>query len=494
MSEYSRRGFINTTGAGLLGLAGLPLAAAEESHDRPRPNILYIMADDHAAHAISAYGSRLTRTPNIDRIAEGGVRFTNCFNVNSLCAPSRAALITGCYSSRNGFMRNGDVFDTSQVTFPQLLQKAGYQTALVGKWHLRSQPQGFDYYSVIPGQGRYFNCPFRDSDRPWPETKKLEGYLTNVITDKAIGWMSGRDPARPFCLMVHHKAPHGPYRYPEKYAGLFTDRDLPKPDNFYADDADRGQALAGSRGRWSRLKDALPSHFNQKVPEGIEKGTRAYQDWAYQSMFKGYLRLVACLDENIGRLLDYLDQSGLSANTLVVYTADNGFFMGDFGLFNKMWMYEESLRLPLLVRYPREIKARTVSEDFISLLDFAPTFLDYAGAAAAPEFQGRSIRPVLEGHTPGDWRNAHYYHYYGQYDVPPHYGVRTAHYKLLHYYEMPGEEGWELYDLDKDPGENRNRYGEPGYADVVARLKTLLGRMRRRYEAPGELAREAAAK
>ena len=477
----TRRRMSQTVTVVLLGLATLGQAETA-AHSGGRPNILFIMADDHAAHAISAYGSKVNKTPGIDRLAREGMRFTNCFNVDSLCAPSRAALITGRYNHHNGFRRNGDAFDGSQVTVQKLLQGAGYETALIGKWHLKTQPTGFDFYGV--GQSGYFNTPFRNTGDPWNKGNgvPVAGYLTDVITDKAIEWMDNRDKARPFFLMVHHKAPHTPHHYPKKYEELFADGPLPLPDNFNTAYEQRGAAMAKSRGRWSKLDHITPAHFNKKVPKGLKPGTQAYKDWGYQCLFKGYLRLVAALDENIDRLLEHLDASGLAENTIVVYTSDNGFFLGDFGLFNKMWMYEESLRLPLIVRYPSEIKPGTVNDDIVSILDFAPTFLDYAQTDAPAILQGESIRPILTGNTPDDWRDAHYYHYYGQFDVPSHYGVRTSRHKLIHYYELPGEAGWELYDLKEDPRENRNLYGQPGQEEVVARMKGLLKEQRARYE------------
>ena len=447
-----------------------------------RPNIIYIMSDDHASHAVGAYGSKICKTPNIDRLAREGMRFTNCFNVNSLCAPSRAALITGRYNHHNGFFRNRDKFDGSQMTFPKLLKKAGYKTGLIGKWHLGTEPTGFDYYSILPGQGKYFDCEFIDSDKPWNDKEVVKGYVTDVITDKTIAWLKKCDASKPFCLMVHHKAPHGPYRHPEKYEKLFPDKTLPMPENFHSDYTDRGSALGQTRGRFSKLDHVFPGHFDRKVPKGLEKGTREYKEWAYQNIFNGYRRLVASLDDNVGRLLDYLDKSGLSDNTLVVYTSDNGFFLGDFGLFNKMWMYEESLRLPLIVRYPGKIKASAVNDQFVSILDFAPTFLDFAGGGENDKLQGRSIRPLLKSKVPPDWRKAHYYHYYGQYDVPCHYGVRTPNYKLMHFYQIDGEDGWELYDMKNDPTESKNIYAPPDKSQIVKKMKTLLEQMQAKYE------------
>ena len=467
-----------------LALPGSIPALAEIKGSRSRPNIIFIMADDHAAHAIGAYGSNINTTPNIDRLAREGMRFTQCLNTNSLCAPSRAALITGKYSHKNGFYRNGDRFDRTQQTFPRLLQKAGYETALIGKWHLGTEPAGFNYYSVLPGQGRFFDCPLKEKGKPWQDGSKggevRSGYLTDVITDLSIEWMKKRRKDKPFCLMVHHKAPHTPHHYPKKYAALYTDQDLPEPDTFNDDFATRADALIQTQGRWSKLDNILPAHFVEKVPPEL-KGN-AFKKWAYQSFFKNYLRLVAALDDNIGRLLDYLDQANLTQNTIVVYTSDNGFFLGDHGLFNKMWIYEESLRLPLLIRYPREIPAGTVNNELASILDFAPTFLDYAGAPIPEDLQGRSLRPLLPGKPPGDWRTAHYYHYYGQYDVPPHYGIQTQHYKLVHFYKLESERCWELYDLKTDPQELINIIDKSEVRSMVEKLKMELFELREKYE------------
>lgn len=444
-----------------------------------RPNILFIMADDHAAHAISSYGSDLINTPGLDRLAKEGMRFTNCFNVNSICGPSRAALISGMYNYHNGVKYLYDEFDGEQPTFPRMLQGAGYETALIGKWHLVTQPTGFNYYSVLHGQGDFFNPRFLETGTTWGENQEVEGYLTDIITDKSIQWLEERESEKPFMLMVHHKAPHTPHQYPKKYESLYADSDLPLPDNFWAAYGQRGTALAASRGRWSKLDYITHPHFQEPVPDHLKDGSKAYKRWAYQHFLKGYLRLVASLDDNVGRLLDYLDHSGLSQDTIVVYTSDNGFFLGDFGMFNKMWMYEESLRLPLMVRYPGHIKPQSVNDDFISILDFASTFLDYGRAQVPVEYQGDSFRSILEGETPKDWRKAHYYHYFGQHDIPPHYGVRTPEYKLIYYYE---NDSWELFDLIEDPREMRNQYDNPEQTPVIARLKKILSELRLKYE------------
>jgi arylsulfatase A-like enzyme len=481
MKTINRRDFLKTTTAAAAALT-LPAFAVSRASAAKRPNIVFIMADDHASHAISAYGGKLNKTPNIDRLAKEGMRFTNCFNVNSLCAPSRAALITGRYSHHNGYFRNREVFNGDQVTFPKLLQSSGYETAIIGKWHLGSQPTGFDHYSVIPSQGRFFDCPFRDSTKPWDTKTVVKGYLTDVITDKAIDWMQNRDSSKPFCLMVHHKAPHTAHHYPKEYEKLYAEADLPYPENFDADYQDRSKAFADTPGRWSKIQNMKPGHCNKKIPEGLKVGTIEYKKWSYQTFFKGYLRLVAALDKSIGKLLDHIDKSSLAENTIVVYTSDNGFFLGDFGLFNKMWMYEESLRLPLLMRYRPEVKAASVNDDFISILDFAPTFLDYAGAQAPGILQGRSIRSILNGKTPDDWRKYHYYHYYGQAEVPAHYGVRSQRYKLIYYYE---QDCWEFFDLKNDPREMQNLYGKAEHLQAIESAKTILKQLRKKYEDAG---------
>ena len=319
--------------------------ASQQQPDN-RPNIVFIMSDDHGSNALGCYGSTLLKTPNIDRIAKQGVRFTNCFNVNSLCAPSRAALLTGKHSVSNGFFRNQDTFNQKQITFPKILQTAGYQTAIVGKWHLKTEPQGFDYYNVLPGQGRFFDCPIKEKGKIWKDGNKggtvRKGYLTDVITDISIDWIEKRNRQKPFCIMVHHKAPHTEHAYPEKYANILEDVSLPQPDTFNDDYNDKNPDLKNGTCGFSKLINIIPAHIRAKAPAQI--GTEEYKLWAYQAFFKGYLRLVAGLDENIGRLLNYLDSTGLTQNTIIVYTSDNGFFIGHHGLFNKMWMYEESMR------------------------------------------------------------------------------------------------------------------------------------------------------
>ncbi|MBK6284842.1 MAG: sulfatase [Draconibacterium sp.] len=449
-----------------------------------RPNIIFIMADDHAIQSISSYGSNLISTPGIDRLAREGMKFTNCFSVNSLCAPSRAALITGKYNRQNGVLRIGDRLNENQETFPKYLQQAGYSTALIGKWHLISEPQGFDYYSVFPGQGNYFNCRFKDKTNPWQDGNnggiEKEGFVTDIITDLAIKWIENRDTEKPFFLMVHHKAPHTPHEYPDKFATLFKNKELPFPETFYDDFEGKNQELSHGNAGFSRLDHIYPDHFREKIPKNLN--AEEFRKWTYQAFFKGYLRLVASLDENIVRLLAYIDQSGLVKNTIVIYTSDNGFFHGEHGLFNKMWMYEESMRIPLLIRYPGVIKENTVNNNLVSILDFAPTFVDFADAKIPADFQGKSIKKLLSGEKPVDWRNEIYYHYFNQWEVPEHEGIRTEKFKLIHFYDNSGKSFGELYNLEKDPGEMKNLYFSPENETIKMELETKLDEIKKSFE------------
>jgi len=446
------------------------------------------MADDHGLQAISSYGSKLINTPGIDRLAKEGVRFVNCFNINSLCAPSRAALITGKYNIQNRVLRIGDRLDEKQETFPMILQRAGYQTALIGKWHLESEPQGFDYYKVLPGQGKYFDCPMKEKGQPWISGSQggnvKKGFITDVITDQSIEWLKGINSEKPFFLMIHHKAPHTPHEYPQKYAELYSDTDLPLPSTFLDKYVGKNEKLATGNAGFSRLDHIYPDHFTEKVPPSMTQDQ--YKYWAYQTFFKGYLRLVASLDENITRLLDYLDQSGLAKNTIVVYTSDNGFFIGEHGLFNKMWMYEESMRLPLIVRYPGHFKAGSVNADLVSILDFAPTFVELAKARIPFGLQGNSILPLLKGKISIKWRDAIYYHYFDQYEVPEQEGIRTRDYKLIRFKYSPDESFEELYDLKKDPLEMENLYLSPAYAPQKKRLEKKLKSLKVKFESVHE--------
>ena len=469
----------------LTGICGL--AAACTSVAQQQYNVVYIMADDHGTGAISAYGKgSMIPTPNIDRLAAKGMRFNNSFSVVSLSSPSRASIITGKYNELNGLWRNETFFDGSQQTLPKLMQQAGYQTAIFGKWHLRSEPTGFDFYKLMMGHGRYFDCPLLVKGEPWSNNLKggrvHEGYLTDVITNESIDWLEQRDKSKPFMLMVHHKAPHGTYDYPERYKSVLQDVEIPEPSNFWEPFEGRNSNLREDNCVFSKLLNIHPGHFTEpSVPEELKQGTVEYKKWAYQTLFKGYYRLVASLDENIGRLLDYLEKTGLDKNTIVVYTSDNGFFMGEHGFFNKMWMYEESLRVPLIVYHPGMKSGGKVSDLLVSTLDYAPTMLHCAGAPIPSDMQGKSFLPLLEGKKPSNWRKEHYYRYINQYEVPEHYGIRTERYKLIYFPESKDIK-WELYDMKNDPQEMRNLAGDPKYDKIVLDLRKRMYDARLRFE------------
>jgi len=464
------------------------------------PNILFIFTDDHAAHAISAYGSRINQTPNIDRIAAEGIRFDRCLVTNSLCAPSRAVILTGKLSHLNGIYTNVERFDGSQLTFPKLLRKAGYQTAMVGKWHLKSEPTGFDFWRVLPGQGLYYNPKFRTPEGEIQRT----GYVTDIITDTALDWLKNRrDKTRPFLLMCQHKAPHRNWQPGPNHLTLYDDVTIPEPPDLFDDY--RGRAAPARLQRMTVANHMRPADLKLVAPRDLTPEQRKKWDaaygpkneafkktklegrakarWNYQRYIKDYLRCVAAVDDGIGRILDYLDEAGLKDNTVVVYSSDQGFFLGDHGWYDKRWMYEESVKMPLLVRWPGKIEPGSVDGHLVQNLDFAPTFLEAAGIRPPDEMQGRSLLPLLRGESPDGWRKSAYYHYYeeGGHGVTEHYGVATERYKLIHYFHY-GE--WELFDLEKDPGEMRSVYGDPAYAKTREALRAELKRLARKYGEP----------
>ena len=464
-----------------------------------RPNILFIFTDDHASAAISAYGSLINQTPNIDRIAKQGIRFNNCLVTNSICGPSRAVILTGKYSHINGFLTNKDVFDGSQPTFIKLLHDTGYQTAIVGKWHLKSDPTGFDYWNVLVGQGTYYNPHMINNGKPVQYT----GYTTNLITDFALDWLKNkRDPDKPFVLMYQHKAPHRPWRPSPDHLHMYDDQTIPEPDTLFDDFEGRGSPA--KQQEMMIAYDLNDNDLKLNTPSGMTDEqlaawqaaygpkNKAFHDahltgddltrWKYQRYIKDYLRCVASVDDNVGRMLDYLDKSGLADNTIVVYSSDQGWYLGEHGWFDKRWMYEPSLKTPLLIRWPNVVKPGTVNTDLVSNLDFAETFLDAAGAKIPDDMQGESLLPILKGHTPTDWRTSFYYHYYeypNWHMVRRHYGVRTDRYTLIYFYRI---NEWELYDLKKDPNELHSVYDDPAYAEVRAKLKTELERLRKQYK------------
>lgn len=488
---------------------------AESANKRPL-NILYIMSDDHSFQTISAYDRRLTQTPNIDRIAEEGARFTNSFVANSISGPSRACMLTGKHSHKNGFIDNAHTFDGSQQTFPKLLQKAGYQTAVVGKWHLTSEPTGFDYWNILVGQGDYYNPVFIDNGK----RRQIEGYATNITTDLALDWLtSKRDKSKPFCLLLHHKAPHRTWMPDTCDLRLYEEVDYPLPDNFYdtydnrvaaaeqemsiAKDMDLVYDLkmadkenqihsnpdleAYGRELYNRMsqeqKRAWDAYYDPLIKEFKEKklSGKALAEWKYQRYMHDYLRVIHSLDRNIGRVIDYLKENGLWENTLVVYTSDQGFYMGEHGWFDKRFMYEESFRTPLLMHLPGG--KRGDIPQLTQNIDYAPTFLELAGVEIPADIQGVSLLPLLKGEKPENWRKSLYYHYYeypAEHAVKRHYGVRDERYKLIHFYNDINT--WELYDLKEDPREMDNLYGKPGYEEITERLRKELARLQTQYE------------
>ncbi len=481
-------------------LAGATTALAADP-----PNILFIFSDDHAYQSIGAYGSKINQTPNIDRLAREGMRFDRCYVTNSICGPSRATILTGKYSHLNGFIQNesGD-FDGSQQTFPKLLQKKGYQTAVIGKWHLGSEPTGFDHWNVLIGQGTYYNPRMIENGKKVSYT----GYTTDIITDLALDWLKSRDQGKPFLLMYQHKAPHREWAPALRHLTKYDDVTMPEPATLFDDYSGRGTP---AKTQDMTIAKTMNEHDLKLVPrqypltpeqrkawdaaygpknEAFKEANLQGKDlvrWKYQRYIKDYLRCVDAVDENIGRVLDYLDQAGLADNTIVVYSSDQGFYLGEHGWFDKRWMYEESLRTPLVVRWPGKVKPGSVNgEAIVSNLDFAETFLEAAGVEVPSAMQGRSLVPILQGNTPDDWRDAFYYHYYefpGWHSVRRHYGVTDGRYKLIHFYE-PDVDEWELYDLQKDPNEMQSVYGDPAYAEVQKRMHDKLAELRRELKVP----------
>jgi arylsulfatase A-like enzyme len=455
-----------------------------------RPNILFIMSDDHAAHAISAYGSRINQTPHLDRIGREGMRLDACLCTNSICAPSRASILTGTYSHVNGVLTLREGLDNTREDLPnvaKLLQQARYQTAMFGKWHLGHQPEnhpaGFDMWRVLPGQGKYHDPDFwemADAQHPEPYKKDYKGYATDLITDFSLDWLRARDRNRPYFLMLHHKAPHRPWQPDEKHAQMYEGVEVPYPETFDDDYATRSHAAKIAHMRMEHLND---TDTKGPPPEGLSP--QEVRKWKYQRYIRDYLKCIASIDDNVGRVLDYLDEDGTAEDTVIIYTSDQGFFLGDHGWFDKRFFYEESLRMPFLIRYPREIAAGSTDDHIVLNTDFAPLFLDYAGesAPAAMDGHGTSFRSVLQGKAPADWRTSMYYRYFMHMDnahhTTAHYGVRTDRYKLIYYYEPePGPQEWELFDLQEDPRELNNVYGKPEYAAVTGELERELRRLR----------------
>jgi arylsulfatase A-like enzyme len=476
----------------LLPVCVLPTGTQAEREDptqSKRPNIIFIMSDDHAAHAISAYGSRLIKTPNIDRLAKEGMKFDNCFVTNSICTPSRAAILTGKYSHLNGVPVFNHI-DNTQPMLPKYLQQAGYHTGMIGKWHLGGndpkrpddgKPAGFDYWNILPGQGAYFDPVMIEMG----QRKKLTGYTTDIITDLAIQFLQKRPPDKPFFLMYHHKAPHRNWQPDEKHRRQFENVVVPEPATF--DDDYSGKSDAARQATNHIDTDLNDNDLKMPPPAGLTGP--ALKKWKYQRYMRDYLACVQAVDDNVGRFLDWLNQNGLAENTMVIYTSDQGFFLGEHNMYDKRFMYEESLRMPFLIRWPGRIKAGSVSKGMILNVDFAPMMLDAAGVKVPADMQGRSFLPLLDGKTPRDWRAAMYYRYYhpGHHNVAAHYGIRTERYKLIHFNKL---DQWELYDLRKDPREMRNVYADPAYARIVKQLKDQLLRLKKELKDEDQFAHE----
>jgi arylsulfatase A-like enzyme len=490
---------------------------APQKEEQSRPNILFIMSDDHAYQAVSAYGYGLNETPNIDRIAEEGAIFTKACVTNSICAPSRAVLLTGKHSFINGKVDNVQPFNWDQPNFPKLMQANGYQTAMIGKIHLDGIPQGFDFSMVLPGQGHYYNPDFLING----ERIRKEGYCTDIITEETLDWLKNRrDPDKPFCVLYHHKAPHRNWLPAPEYVNLYDDKTFDPPANYFDDYEGRGTAAKEQemevdghamwghdfklivdpngdttrfirdlermneeqRANWMAAYETENQEFLENMPEGKELGL-----WKFNRYIKDYLRTIRSVDDGVGKVLDYLDESGLAENTVIVYTSDQGFYLGEHGWFDKRFMYEESFKTPLLVRYPKEIKPGTKIDKLVQNLDFAPTLLDYAGISTPEEMQGESFRKLVAGET-DEWRDAVYYTYYeypSVHMVKRHYGVATERYKLMHFYYDIDE--WEMYDLEKDPMEMQNIYDDPDYAEVREMLHKRLEELREYYGDSDEL-------
>lgn len=492
-----------------------------------RPNIVFLFSDDHALQAISAYGGRLQEvapTPNIDRLAREGAVFERSYCANSICGPSRASILTGKHSHINGFLDNSSTFDGGQPTFVKYLQAAGYQTALIGKWHLVSNPEGFDYWEILPGQGSYVNPDFIQMDGT---TEQFEGYVSDLITDKSIAWLESRkDKAEPFVLMSQHKAPHRSWMPAPRHYRLFEDEMIPEPQTLFDDYANRSDVLKQqemtiadhfywgwdmmlpgeptdprfmeglANGEYARMTESQMAEFdavydprNKELMDALAAGTMddsALTRWKYQRYLKNYLRCVRAVDENVGRLLDYLDRAGLAENTIVIYSSDQGFFLGEHGWYDKRWMFEESLSMPFLIRWPEVLKPGVRSQALIQNIDYAPTFLDAAGLEVPADMQGASLVPLLKnaGVAPVGWRKAIFYNYTGEHvhNVAAHQGVRTDTYKLFY---LPDTGEWQLFDMEKDPHELQSVHGDPAYADVLVEMKETFRDLREKYRVPG---------
>lgn len=515
------KGNLKITAATSIGVAVLS-GATECQNPQERPNIIYIMSDDHAFQAISAYGGPLkdyAPTPNIDRIANSGMIFNRCLVTNSISGPCRAVILTGKYSHLNGFLGNQRQapFDGSQQTFPKLLQAAGYTTAIIGKWHLQSDPTGFDHWEVLPDQGHYYNPDFITAGGKHKE----EGYVTELITGKCIEWLEkSKNTGKPFMLMMHHKAPHREWQPGPNELTLYKDVTFPEPPTLFDDYSNRGIAVHDQDmtiAKTMRLREDLKiyvdnvrgknSGLNRMSPEQAVAWDSVYNPiirkflkekpegddlvrFKFQRYLQDYLASIAAVDKSVGKVLDYLKETGLDKNTIVIYASDQGFYLGEHGWFDKRFMFEESYRTPLLISWPGVTNTPSVNNDIVSNIDLPETFLEMAGAEIPSDMQGASIVPILKGNTPGNWRKEHYYHYYeypAVHSVKRHYGISTDQYKLVHYYYDIDE--WELYDRVADPLELKNFYNDPAYNGIKKDLHQRLEKLREKYGDSDELAR-----
>jgi len=484
-----------------------------------KPNILFIMSDDHGYQAISVYHPDLIQTPNIDLIAKEGILYSKAFVTNSICAPSRAVILTGKYSHLNSVKGNSEVFDGKQQTLPKILRQNGYETAIVGKWHLKSKPTGFDYWNVLPGQGDYYNPDFINQEKD----TVYKGYVTEIITKLSLNWLKNRDKRKPFFLMMHHKAPHRSWMPAIKNLQLFDNKEFPLPANFY----DNYVGREGLQKQMLTVKDHMDIRMDFKVPcpecdtavvnwwapeeywrrlnrlspeererweesykkeetefREVKEDEERYHRWKFRRYMEDYLRCIVSVDESVGEVLDFLKENDLDKNTVVVYTSDQGFYLGEHGLFDKRFMYEEALRTPLMIRYPDKIRKGSVSDKLVLNLDIAPTILDIAGVDIPAEMQGASLQNTWNGAT--EWREAIYYHFYEKgWGVSPHYGIRTVRYKLIHFYDLI--DSWELYDLQTDPNEMNNLFQQSGYAQIVEDLTNKLKELQIKYKDEEEL-------
>lgn len=505
-------------------LLTVPLVTFSQEAGDERPNIVFIMSDDHAYQAVSAYGHELNETPNIDRIAEEGALFSRATVTNSLCAPSRAVILTGQHSHMNGKIDIAQSsYDWGQDNFAKRLQDNGYQTAIIGKVHLEGEPQGFDYYSALIDQGEYYNPNFIVNG----DTTQIEGYVSDLTTDQTLDWIENRDDSKPFAVMYHQKAPHREWLPALRHIEEYTEKEFTEPETLFDDFKNRGTAAkeaemnilehmnwAGDskvspelmdklgieetsgwdkeayrnnlgrmneeqRAAWDAVYDPIMEDFEERYPDMSEEDLMR---WRYQRYIQDYIGTIAAVDDGVGRLLDFLEEHDLDENTIVVYTSDQGFYLGEHGWFDKRFMYEESLRTPLVIKYPKEIEPGTESDALVQNLDFAPTFLDYAGISAPDDMQGESFRKVLSG-ADEEWRDAVYYSYYAFpaiHQVKRHYGITTDRYKLIHFYYDIDE--WELYDLKEDPNELNNVYDDPEYSDVQVEMHEKLKELRKKYK------------